>query len=346
MQFENIPIGKIVPNPSNPRGIDIQSDDPKLNYLKDSISQFGVMVPIVVSKRPNGFLLIDGERRYWASMQLGLKSIPAYVIDQSGSLTDEDVLFRMFQIHHNREQWLPVQQCRALETVYRDSMRNSKIKSIQDPRAQIKAIAEKIVYVTGLEARLATNRVYFLLWPRAIKDRLYNHPEEKGYWYICEIEEKIIIPARINYPEYFDKVPVDEIRTALFEKLECHSVEKATEVRRVAPFFRSNMMKESDRKSVIRILSEMKQDREMTYAEAQEEFIKTFPNFREQDSISPRKLYNMMTALTLAMEQFDCSSIFRAIRKSKASKIELSTAAESVATSIQELLKNLEDSRR
>src|SRR4030043_129439 len=101
MQFENIRIDKIQTNTSNPRGIDIQADDPKLNYLKDSISHFGVMVPIVVSKRPNGkYLLIDGERRYWASKQLGLKNIPAYIIDRDGALNDKDILFRMFQIHH------------------------------------------------------------------------------------------------------------------------------------------------------------------------------------------------------------------------------------------------------
>jgi ParB/RepB/Spo0J family partition protein len=133
MQFDNIRIDKIQTNPSNPRGIDIQTDDPKLNYLKDSISHFGVMVPIVVSRRSGGqYLLIDGERRYWASKQLGLKTIPAYIIDRDGSFKDPDILMRMFQIHHNREQWLPVQQCNALEPVFQATMKKPEIKSIRD----------------------------------------------------------------------------------------------------------------------------------------------------------------------------------------------------------------------
>lgn len=346
MQFDNIRIDEIQTNTSNPRGIDIQTDDPKLNYLKDSISHFGVLVPIVVSKRPNGqYLLIDGERRYWASKQLGLNRIPAYIIDRDGSFKDQDILLRMFQIHHNREQWLPVQQCRALEPVFQTTMKKPEIRSIRDHKAQIKAITEELVRATGLEERLAMNRVYFLLWPKAIKNRLYNDPQEEGYWYICEIEEKIIIPARTNYPEYFDKVPVDEVRTALFEKLEQHSVEKSTDVRRVAPFLRSNLAKESDRKVVMKILSELKEDKNMTYSDAQDEFLKHFPDFHKCGPVSPRKLHSMLTAMEVAIEDFDFATISSARRRAKASYAELISAIRSLAKSLQELLNNLEGNR-
>lgn len=346
MQLETIRIDEIQTNTSNPRGIDIQTDDPKLNYLKDSISKFGVLVPVVVSRRSKGeYLLIDGERRYWASRQLGLKRIPAYVIDSDGSFKDEDILMRMFQIHHNREQWLPVQQCRALEPVFRETMKKPEIKSIRDHKAQIKAITEELVRATGLEERLAMNRVYFLLWPKTIKDRLYDDPQEEGYWYICEIEEKIIIPARTNYPEYFHKVPVDEVRTALFEKLEQHSVEKSTDVRRVAPFFRSNLAKESDRKVVIKILSELKEDKGMTYSDAQDEFLKHFPDFHKHGPVSPRKLHSMLTAMEVAIDDFDFANLSSARRKAKASYGELISAIKSLSKSLEELLKNLEGNR-
>jgi ParB/RepB/Spo0J family partition protein len=347
MQFDNILTDEIEPNSSNPRGIDIENDDPKMTYLKDSISRFGVMVPIVVSRRAKGqYLLIDGERRYWASKQLGLKKIPAYIIDRDGSLDDKEILYRMFQIHHNREQWLPVQQCRALENVFQEIMKKPKIKSIRDHRAQIKGVTEELVRDTGLEERLAMNRVYFLLWPRAIKQRLYDNPQEEGYWYICEIEEKIIIPARTNYAEYFEKVPVDEVRTALFEKLEHHSVEKSTEVRRVAPFFRSNLTKESDRKAVVKILSELKEQKEMTYSDAQDEFLKRFPDFHKQGPVSPRKFHSMLTAMEAAIDEFDFGAITRAKRRAKVSESELISAVRSLLESLQAILKNLENTRQ
>ena len=194
------------------------------------------MVPIVVSRRGNEYLLIDGERRYWASKALGLSKIPAYIIDHRGEFSNSDILYRMFQIHHNREQWEPVQQCRALETVYKRICRKQDIRSISDERAKSSALAEELVRVTGIEMRTALNRVEFLRWPSAVKERLYRNPKEEGYWYICEIEEKIVIPAMTNYPYYFEQVPPDEVRQDLFEKLEKHAVAKSTEVSGVAPF--------------------------------------------------------------------------------------------------------------
>lgn len=346
MQLETIRIDDIQTNTSNPRGINIQTDDPKLNYLKDSISHFGVLVPLVVSKRSKGqYLLIDGERRYWASKQLGLKRIPAYIIDSDGSFKDEDILLRMFQIHHNREQWGPVQQCRALESVFQATMKKPEIRSIRDHKAQIKAITEELVHATGLEERLATNRVYFLIWPTTIKKLLYDDPQEEGYWYICEIEEKIIIPAITNYPEYFNKVPVDEVREALFEKLEQHSVEKSTDVRRVAPFLRSNLAKESDRKVVMKILSELKEDRNMTYSDAQDEFLKHFPGFHKRGPVSHRKLHSLLIAMEVAIEDFDFTTIISAKRRAKASYNELISVIKSLSRSLDGLLKNLEGNR-
>lgn len=346
MEFSNIQIDKIQPNEENPRGIDIQTDDPKLNYLKDSISHFGVMVPIVLSKRSDDkYLLIDGERRYWASKLLGLKRIPAYIVDQNGTLDSKGILFRMFQIHHNREQWGPVQQCKALEAVFLETMNRPEIKSIRDHKAQIKAIAEELVKATGIEERTAMNRVYFLLWPKQLKEHLYHHPQEEGYWYICEIEEKIIIPARANYPEYFSVVPVNEVRKALFEKLQNHAAEKSTDVRRVAPFLRGNLTKDSDRKIVVKVLTELTQNKDMTYADAQDELLKKFPDFHKRGPVSPRKLHTMITAVGIAIEDFDFAAIPCAKRRSKALPTELVAAVRSLSDILQDFLTNLETNR-
>ena len=135
MKLMHIPLSKIIPNPDNPRGIDIQTENPKLADLKDSIRQFGVLVPVVVSKKGSKFLLIDGERRYWACKALNLDEVPAFIVDERGDLTDSEILYRMFQIHHNREQWLPIQQCHALEVVYRKVVKQAAIRSLADERA-------------------------------------------------------------------------------------------------------------------------------------------------------------------------------------------------------------------
>jgi hypothetical protein len=177
-----------------------------------------------------------------------------------------------------------------------------------------------------------------------VKKRLYDDPKEQGYWYICEIEEKIIIPAMTNYPEYFEKVPVEDVRADLFEKLEHHSVLTATEVRRVAPFFRAALPKEADKKKVRKVLSELQANKEMTYSEAQDELLKALPDFQKRDPVSPRKLESMLTKLCLAVEDFDVEAIGAAKRRAKATGRELQRAVTKLSAALQNLLDQLDES--
>ena len=74
-----ISIKKIQPNPNQPR----QTFDPnKMEELKQSIKEKGVLQPITVKQLKNGlFEVVAGERRYRAAKAIGLKWIPAYTIN-------------------------------------------------------------------------------------------------------------------------------------------------------------------------------------------------------------------------------------------------------------------------
>ena len=61
--------------------------------------------------------------------------------------------------------------------------------------------------------------------------------------------------------------------------------------------------------------------------------------------MSPRKLHSMLVALAVAIEDFDFTGIPRAKRRAKISQSELVRAVKSLADSLQELLKNLENNR-
>jgi len=74
--ISGIELSKISPNPYQPR-VDFDKDE--LNELVASIKQLGVIQPITVRKKKDGYELISGERRFRASAEAGLKSIPAYV---------------------------------------------------------------------------------------------------------------------------------------------------------------------------------------------------------------------------------------------------------------------------
>ena len=68
--------GAIRPNPHQPRTV---FDDAALDELRASIAAFGVLVPIIVRPRGDGYELIAGERRWRAAQAAGLAAIPAIV---------------------------------------------------------------------------------------------------------------------------------------------------------------------------------------------------------------------------------------------------------------------------
>ncbi|MBI4232365.1 ParB N-terminal domain-containing protein [Candidatus Peregrinibacteria bacterium] len=346
MKLQRIPIDKITPNKDNPRGIDILVQDDKLSLLKDSIATFGVLVPVVVTPKDGRYLLVDGERRYHAAMKVGLKELPAYIIykGNSGRLSDKEILFRMFQIHHLREQWDATQQCAALEDIYQDIVKKKYIKDISDLKLQLKAIAKELVSRTGIGERTAMDRIKFLRWPKELKEKLYDNPNEKGYWYICEIEEKIIVPALINYPEYFEKVSVDLVRRDLYDKLN-YSLSRGIEVRRVSPYFNVAFKKNSDKAKVTKMLDRLRLNKEMTYEEAREEFEREFPGILRSESVSPRVLYNRIVGLASDIEGFDIESLKLPQRGKKITRKDLEAIIGTLDAALEEFVEALRNGK-
>ena len=73
-----IPLERIAPNPQQPR---TQFDHESIDQLAASISRHGVLQPVVVSRKGDGFELIAGHRRVLASRAAGKTSIPAVIRD-------------------------------------------------------------------------------------------------------------------------------------------------------------------------------------------------------------------------------------------------------------------------
>jgi len=77
-QIREVPVGKILPNPAQPR---LSYDEESLTELADSIREHGVLQPILVRPAGSKFELIAGERRWRASGMAERESIPAIVVD-------------------------------------------------------------------------------------------------------------------------------------------------------------------------------------------------------------------------------------------------------------------------
>jgi ParB family transcriptional regulator, chromosome partitioning protein len=74
--LQQLPVARIRPNPHQPR----RTFDPhSLEQLRASIAAFGVLVPVIVRERADGYELIAGERRLRAAQAAGLATIPGIV---------------------------------------------------------------------------------------------------------------------------------------------------------------------------------------------------------------------------------------------------------------------------
>lgn len=78
-------ISKIKPNPDQPRRT---FDEEAINELAESVREHGVLQPIIVAPRGDGYIIVAGERRYRASKKAGIDKIPVII----RTLTDQNQL--------------------------------------------------------------------------------------------------------------------------------------------------------------------------------------------------------------------------------------------------------------
>jgi ParB family chromosome partitioning protein len=100
-----VPIEQIDPNPTQPR--QMMGD---LSELIASISEKGILEPLVVRQRGDRFEIIAGERRYQAAVQVGLKELPVVFRDVDDSEVIELALVENLQ----RKDLTPFEEADAL----------------------------------------------------------------------------------------------------------------------------------------------------------------------------------------------------------------------------------------
>ncbi len=99
----------IFPDPNQPRKY---FDTVKLDRLKQSITKYGLQQPLVVEKQDSThYKLIDGERRYRACTELGIKEVPVIVTEVTGDL---DRLIKQFHIQEQHEGWTMTEKANAV----------------------------------------------------------------------------------------------------------------------------------------------------------------------------------------------------------------------------------------
>lgn len=103
-----VPIEQVEPRSDQPRR---HFDDGALDELASSIRDKGVLSPLLVRRRPGGYVIIAGERRWRASQRAGLQQVPVVIED-----ADDDEAFELALIENIQRQDLsPIEEAEAYE---------------------------------------------------------------------------------------------------------------------------------------------------------------------------------------------------------------------------------------
>jgi ParB family chromosome partitioning protein len=113
-EYRDIPIDLIRPNPDQPRR---RLDPETISSLAESISEAGVIQPLIARALPDGrYELIAGERRWRAAREAGLDTVPALLRDEDAARSMQTALIENVA----REDLNPVDEARACAALVED----------------------------------------------------------------------------------------------------------------------------------------------------------------------------------------------------------------------------------
>ncbi|MBE5736880.1 MAG: ParB/RepB/Spo0J family partition protein [Clostridiales bacterium] len=108
-----VDIGLIFANPNQPRKV---FNETALKELADSISKHGVIMPIIVNKSGDRYMIIAGERRFRASKLAGLSKVPVIIKTYNERQIKEISLIENLQ----REDLNPIEAATAMRSLMND----------------------------------------------------------------------------------------------------------------------------------------------------------------------------------------------------------------------------------
>ncbi len=98
--IKNLPLSEISDFPNHPFKV---KEDEKMMELIESVSEHGVLAPALVRPKDNGYEMISGHRRKYASNLVGKKEIPCIIRD----LKDDEATILLVDSNLQREEILP-----------------------------------------------------------------------------------------------------------------------------------------------------------------------------------------------------------------------------------------------
>jgi ParB family chromosome partitioning protein len=156
----DVPVDAIAPNPHQPRGP--LEDDEQLMELADSIHQYGLLQPLLVTRADEDddgppYHLIAGERRWRAARRAGLELVPVVITDATPQLMLEMALVENLQ----RTDLNPLEEAQGYQTL------------IKEYRLRQEDVAQRV----GRKRETISNKIRLLQLPEQVRGALITMPE-------------------------------------------------------------------------------------------------------------------------------------------------------------------------
>ena len=201
--IEEILLSDIKPNPFQPRRI---FDEEKINELAQSIKEHGVFQPIILKKVKQGYIIVSGERRYIATLKVGLKTIPSIIRQYEEAKVAEIALAENLQ----RENLTPIEEAEAYKIV---------MKSLNLTQTEL---AEKV----GKSRSHVTNTLGLLNLPQEVQQLLLTNAISMGHARALsklENQEKII---KLAHKIISHQLSVRQIEELTQEEVKTNKIER------------------------------------------------------------------------------------------------------------------------
>ncbi len=218
-----VPVADITPNPHQPR---VHFDEESLSELAASISQLGVLQPVLLRPVDGGFQLIAGERRWRAAERAGLATVPAIVRESDDVSAVEQALVE--NLH--RDDLTPLEEAAAFQQLIEDfelthdevARRVGKSRAAITNTLRLLGLPPAVQHLLA-DGRLSAGHARALLGTpdRALQERLARRAAAEG-WSVRVVEEAVrsggVLPAP---PGERPPAPVDGAERTRWRRRAC-----------------------------------------------------------------------------------------------------------------------------
>jgi ParB/RepB/Spo0J family partition protein len=321
-------------NKDNPRGESAEEIrmDRSFEQLKDSVAQFGVLVPVVVHAGEEGgkpYRLVDGERRLRAALATNLDTIPAHIARSSDPMGEK---VQAFHIHMLRKQWRPVAIVRAFKTIRKELKKSKGLKSDKE-------LLKELQVLTGCTSKQLEELERGIHYPEQV---LKEIDDKKLKWsHLVQFEASFVEQLEQHYPSLLKELGARKVREVLTEKARNRVIGTTRDlIEYMVPIFQ-RAKKPKERKAAEKLFERFVGDAHLSPESIKLDYDRQFPPPQDQLDLA-NDIIKECDKLTPMIEQVESGLIISYNKRAKELKKKLDALKQTAAKKIRQLNKVME----